>query len=391
VNSWHFQGQISSSKSLFNRALIAQSYFPELRLKGFSQADDVRFMRQALQNIPHHQEVDAGEGGTTFRFLALRWSREPGSHFLKGEPRLMQRPQAELVSLCQQLGVQAEIKTTGIALQSSGWKRPSAPVQVDSRLSSQYASALVLNAWNLDFALEFELTGEKVSESYFLMTLAQLQQLGMRVQKTPRGYLIPAGQKVSCAEMVIEPDLSSAFAIAVAGYLAGDAIIENFPQHSLQPDRVFLDILRAMKISYDLDDQGLHIAQGPRGQAVEWSLAQCPDLFPVLAVLCSVLRGRSKLYGAPHLAQKESHRIHKVAELLSLAGIVHEVRDDGMIIEGSILKPNKNQFSFNPDKDHRMVMAAALLKLLGFAVHIENPEAVNKSFPEFWQILGIQP
>lgn len=391
MSPWHFRGQISSSKSLFNRALIAQSYCPELRLLGFSEADDVRFMREALSQI--HQQaatVEAGEGGTTFRFLSLRWAREPGMHLLKAAPRLMQRPQGELIRICEQLGVQAEIKRQGLLIQSDGWKKPATPVQVDCSLSSQYASALVLNAWNLDFDLEFELTGQKVSEDYFLMTIAQMQQLGMTLQKTANGYVIPRGQKVKVDEMAIEPDLSSAFALVVAGFLAGQAHIENFPQRSLQPDRAFLDILKAMKISYQLDSQGLRISQGPQGQAVEWNLAQCPDLFPVLAVLCSFLQGTSKFFGAPHLAQKESHRINKVSELLTLMGVRHEAREDGMIIEGGAPKPGAS-FSFNPDKDHRMVMASALFKLLGFPVQIEDPEAVNKSFPEFWEILGIQP
>jgi 3-phosphoshikimate 1-carboxyvinyltransferase len=126
-------------------------------------------------------------------------------------------------------------------------------------------------------------------------------------------------------------------------------------------------------------------------KSVDWDLFQSPDLFPVLAVVCSWANGVSKLYGAPHLALKESNRIQKVADLFNLLGVQHEILEDGMIIHGNPHQTLKKKIVFNPDQDHRMVMAAALMKLKGHDITVEHPEAINKSFPEFWGMIGIKP
>ncbi len=386
---WRFQGRIPGSKSVFNRALIVQSYFPELTLHGFSECDDVRFMRSGLEQLRQGLPVNCGEGGTTFRFLALRAARLKGRHILQAKPRLLQRPQQGLLDLLSQLGVRVDVLATEWHLHSEGWK-PSAALRVNAAESSQYASALALNSWLLDFDLEFELHGEKLSESYFRLTTDMLQSLGMTVQKTAQGYRIPAGQALRKKEWTVEIDMSSAFTMAAAGAIAGTAVIENFSAESTQPDKVFLDIFKNMGVDFSLEKERLTVRQS-QVKAVDWNLAQSPDLFPVLAVLCSSAAGTSRLYGAPHLVGKESNRIAKVSELLTLTGVKHEALPDGMVIHGNPSLPPVSGITFYPDKDHRMVMAAVLMKLRGHQITVLEPESINKSFPEFWDMIGIKP
>lgn len=389
---FRFQGSIPGSKSVFNRALIVQSYFPVLDLHGFAGCDDVRFMREGLKNIKERSRIDCGEGGTTFRFMALRASRVRGVHVLKGSPRLMSRPQKGLIDLLNQLGVQAQIKKNEMHIVSEGWKKQkSAVIKVDTTESSQYASALILNSWLLSSDLEFELVGSKVSESYFLLTLEMLRKMGLRIKKTERGYLVPAEQRLEKLSYEVEADMSSMFTIAAAGALAGTSVIENFPEVTEQPDKVFVDIFKKMGVGVQLDGKTLTIKKPQHLKAVDWNLFQCPDLFPVLSVVCSFAEGTSKLHGAPHLVAKESNRIAKVADLFNLLGIKHEVLEDGMIIHGSPHQARKNGIVFNPDEDHRMVMAATLMNLMGHGIRIEHPEAINKSFPEFWGMIGMKP
>ncbi|WP_374029296.1 3-phosphoshikimate 1-carboxyvinyltransferase [Bdellovibrio bacteriovorus] len=387
---FYFRGEIPGSKSVFNRALIVQSYFPALALQGFSSCDDVVFMREGIRKISQQSYVHCGEGGTTFRFLSLRASREAGEHFLEGTPRLLQRPQKGLMDLLSQLGVKSELTSKALHIFSSGWQKPAAPLQVDTSESSQYASALILNAWNLNFDLEFELVGDKVSESYFLLTLQMLRDMGMVVHQNSRGYFIPAGQTLKKKEWRIESDLSSAFTMASAGALAGQSVLENFPTQSAQPDLVFLDIFKKMGVDFSVQGSTLTVNKTNPLRSLEWDLGQSPDLFPVLAVLCSYAAGTSRLFGAPHLTKKESNRIAKVSDLFRLAGISHEALPDGMIIHGSS-NQTPAQGVFNPDKDHRMVMAATLLNLQGHQIQIEEPDAINKSFPEFWSMIGVKP
>jgi 3-phosphoshikimate 1-carboxyvinyltransferase len=389
---FRFQGAIPSSKSVFNRALIVQSYFPVLDLHGFAGCDDVRFMREGLKGIKERSRIDCGEGGTTFRFMALRASRVRGVHVLKGSPRLMSRPQKGLIDLLKQLGVQAQIKKNEMHIVSEGWKKAKGSVvKVDTSESSQYASSLILNSWLLSADLEFELVGSKVSESYFQLTLEMLKKMGLRIKQTPTGYLVPAEQRLEKLSFEVEADMSSMFTMASAGALAGTSIIENFPEVTEQPDKVFVDIFKKMGVGVELEGRTLTIKKPKHLRAVDWNLFQCPDLFPVLSVVCSFADGVSKLHGAPHLVAKESNRIAKVADLFNLLGVKHEVLEDGMIIHGNPNQVLKKGIVFNPDEDHRMVMAAVLMKLMGHDIKIEHPEAINKSFPEFWGMIGIKP
>ena len=126
---------------------------------------------------------------------------------------------------------------------------------------------------------------------------------------------------------------------------------------------------------------------------IEYNIRNCPDLFPVLSALCACVAGISHVYGAPHLAYKESHRIQQTADLLERFGRRVTVLKDGLIIEGQSIsaKDKQSAFSFDPKEDHRMAMAAGLLKKTGASIRILNPEVVNKSFPDFWSVVNIDP
>jgi 3-phosphoshikimate 1-carboxyvinyltransferase len=390
---FRYKGPIPASKSLYNRALIVKSYFPMMDLLGDSTCSDVVHMKAGIEEIGDRSRIDCGEGGTTFRFLALRASRHVGVHQLEGSARLLERPQKEIIEVLQQLGVQAQFKKTGLYIVSHGWKKPRSPIKVNCSESSQYASSLALNAWLLDFDLEFELVGEKVSESYFELTLKLLKDLGMRIQKNGNKYLIPAEQRLTHLTWTIEPDLSSAFTVATAGALLGQVELERFPIKSDQPDFIFLEIFKKMHVEYSLDENGLKVSKSRFLRPLEWNLSQSPDLFPVLAVLCAHTAGTSRLFGAPHLVKKESNRIAKIAELFDLVGISYEMLPDGMVIHGQATANIKDSVvkTYDPDQDHRMVMAGTLMRMLGYPIKVIHPEAVNKSFPEFWGIMRVQP
>lgn len=390
MRTFSFRGEIPASKSLMNRALVIQSYFPQIQIKGDSNCDDVRHMKTALASFGQNKDIFCGEAGTVIRFLGLRVARETGTFKLTGTPRLLKRPQQDLVSLLEQLSVQCQLKADHILIQGQGWRKPSKPLQVDRETSSQFATSLILNSWNLPFDLEFEMR-PGVSEGYFEMSLEMVQALGMKIEHRGDFWKIPAHQKLQTNEIQMEPDYSSAFGIAVAGALAGHATIANATERSTQPDFEFISLMKQMQIPIELHRNELTVEKTERISPLEVDLANSPDLFPVLSVLCAFADGESNLKGAPHLSHKESNRIEKTAELLRLAGFDCSVRPDGMRIKGKGLNPQKGKFEFDPDQDHRMAMAAGLLKLKGFDIQIHHPEVVSKSFPEFWQALGVEP
>lgn len=68
------------------------------------------------------------------------------------------------------------------------------------------------------------------------------------------------------------------------------------------------------------------------------------------------------------------------AELQRMGGKVVCSADE-MVVVPSELHPTEPVRTYN---DHRIAMAFAPLRLLFPDLQIENPEVVDKSFPEFW-------
>ena len=215
--------------------------------------------------------------------------------------------------------------------------------------------------------------------------------MGMNIRWQREEVYIPACQVLQKKEYKIEPDMSSCFALAAAACLGGEARFVDFPEDSLQPDFRFLDILDYMGAEIDERWKWTRFLRSKNLEPIEVDLEDSPDLFPVLAVLCAFAAGRSRLYGAGHLKYKESNRLDKTCELLTQIRVHFTQFEDGIEIDGPFNLNLVSAFSFDPDQDHRMAMAAGLLKKAGVPVSIVTPEVVNKSFPEFFKILGVSP
>lgn len=387
--SFRYSGSIPASKSILNRSLLVQSFFPDIKIHGKSDCDDVRFMKKAIVALIQKQDIDCGEAGAVFRFMAMRASRLAGAFRLKGSPRLLQRPQQELAFILNQLNVNVEFLSDGVLLRGDGWKKPLIPVRIPRERSSQFASGLLLSAWDLPFDLPMELAGHGVSEGYWKMSLEMVRGLGMEVDVRENHVVVSARQQPQVKDIQIEPDYSSMFAVIAAALVNGEVSIQGAGAQSLQPDHVFFDFLKRMGAPVALKNGVLHVQRAKVLNPLSASLKGCPDLFPVLAALCSFASGTSLLHEAPQLEHKESNRLQKTQELLRMAGVESAPKADGLEIhgEGPDFKPHG--FVFDPDQDHRMAMAAALFRLREPTVGIKHIDVVKKSFPEFWSILGM--
>jgi 3-phosphoshikimate 1-carboxyvinyltransferase len=393
-DEFYFRGRIPSSKSILNRLLILRFFEPGLEIIGDSEADDVLKMKGALAQLKAGEVADCGAAGTTLRFLALLVSRYPGTHKLKGSARLFARPQSEITRLLQQLGCKVEWSPELLTITSQGWIIPEDGVRIDRSISSQFASSLILSSWGLSSPLQILFEGDSVSEGYFDMTLQLVKRCGMNweLSADKHSLTISAGEMVNAQKIEAESDLSSAFAVAALAALSGEAVFESWPESSLQPDRVFAEILREMgcRVEHNSSSKILKIRKPSSGRlkAITKDLRDCPDLFPVLAVLCGFADGSSTLFGAPHLAHKESSRIEKSLSLLRLIGVQARAIEGGLEIQGRdrLATMDEKPFEFDPADDHRLAMAAAIARAAGASPQILHPEVVNKSFPEFWSI-----
>lgn len=375
-----------------NRALIIQSFDREhFRIEGQSASDDVILLQKALSDLAlGKKEFYAGLGGTTFRFLALRLSREKGEFLLKADAALLARPQRELLSIFSQLGVEAQLLPEGLKIQSQGWKEPSRTLKVSTSESSQFLSAVLLSAIDLDFDLHIMVEDLMISEDYFKFSLQLLEQCGISAVQFEDSIFVKKQQKIKTPHLVGEVDVSSVFSLVVAACLEGSAEIKNWNSQTKQPDIQFIHFFEEMGIRFEHGEHFFKIKKQAGWTALGADLGNSPDLFPVLSVLCAFAQGESHLFGAAQLKFKESDRIVKTAELLSKCGFKVEPLEDGIKIKG-VPEPHlpNTEITFDPEHDHRMAMAAAILKLKGFPIRILDPRVINKSYPQFYQHIGL--
>lgn len=205
---------------------------------------------------------------------------------------------------------------------------------------------------------------------------------------------IRGGQHYSPADMRIEGDWSSAANFLVAGALFGKVSVSGLDTRSLQADLSIMDILMEAGASIsqlgDNDPTGIINVQRAPLNAFEIDASNCPDLFPIAAVLAAFCQGTSRIAGVGRLSNKESDRGQAILAMLLQMGVKARISGDKLIIDGHSLPQRMltgnmlHGGSFSSHHDHRMVMALRVANLgADSPVEIDDTACVAKSFPGF--------
>ncbi|MEE1065550.1 MAG: 3-phosphoshikimate 1-carboxyvinyltransferase, partial [Acutalibacteraceae bacterium] len=175
----------------------------------------------------------------------------------------------------------------------------------------------------------------------------------------------------------VEGDWSNA-----AFLLALGAEVSGLDSDSAQGDKKILDVFRTFGAEVSEENGTVRVSLANLHGA-EIDASDIPDLVPVICAIAATAEGTTKISNASRLRLKESDRIRSTAEMVnSLGGDAHET-DDGIIIKGKKDLSGGTVDSFN---DHRIVMSAAVAsqKCEGYVI-INDAQAVNKSYPEFFE------
>ena len=192
-------------------------------------------------------------------------------------------------------------------------------------------------------------------------------------------YKVAAPQHYAAADMDVEGDYSQAAFLAVLGSTVGGITITGLPSGSHQGDRVILDILKQCGAKFERS--GSHVTfHRSLLKAVEI------DLGPVLIALGCFCSGTTIIRNAGRLRIKECDRIAAMQEELAKMGGTVKADGDTLTIEGCAL--HKPTAPLNGHNDHRIVMAMAVAALAaGQPAVIEGANAVNKSWPDFFEVI----
>ncbi len=306
------------------------------------------------------------ESGSTLRFLMpiSRLSSETSDFY--GTERLISRGVGVYEEILGGCGIEFVKAPTFITLrgQLSGGS-----YKIKGNVSSQFISGMLfaLPLTRIDSIIE--VTPPFESRSYVGITVDALEKFGVKVyEKNENEFRICGGQMYRSSDTVVEGDWSNAAFLYALNCFGGNVDVRGLNPQSRQGDRVCLKLLEKIRDGY-----------------TEADLSDCPDLAPILFAAAAACHG-ARFTGTKRLAIKESDRAAAMAEELSKFGVTVRLSENSVEITGGELeKPTEVICGHN---DHRIVMALCVLATLTGAV-IDGAEAVNKSYPNFFDALRL--
>jgi len=418
--------QLTGSKSECNRALVIEALSNgKVRVENMSDAADAVTLQNILSNFSHslsepvtsivndldgndveitiyprakrgevnyiQRNVHVGPAGTAMRFLTAYFTLLDEDINLTGSARMKQRPIGILVDALRKLGANIEygenvgfppLKIKG------GFEQKTGSISIKGDISSQYITALLLIAAKLPLGLELHIEGELTSRPYVEMTLAMLEQAGIRHQWTDNVISIP-NQEFAQTSLPVEPDWSAASYWYAIAALADEAelFLPGLTQYSLQGDSMITEIMANFGITSQFKDGGVYLKKEIKPVLRKiFDMKSCPDLAQTVIVVCAALGHDATFTGLETLKIKETDRVQALKNELAKFGVK-------LIEKGQVYKLDCSEkfipehIFINTYDDHRMAMAFAPLALLIDKVEIEDAQVVEKSYPAFWKDL----
>lgn len=398
-------GQLPSSKSLSNRALIIDALMRtqqggalEVGVKCLAQCDDTDVMLRALSQ-PEATEINILAAGTAMRFLTAYYACMPGERVITGTPRMCQRPIAVLVEALHSLGAEISyVNDEGFPpLRIKGAVLKGQMVELSGHVSSQYISALLLIAPILPHGLTLRLTGDIVSRSYIDMTLALMRNFGASVAWVDECTIVVAPQPYQRSQpFVVESDWSAASywyeLVALSPDPEACITLPRLYQDSLQGDRAVADYYAQLGVHTEWLEEGVRLTkQALTATHFEADLTLQPDIAQtIIATLCA-LHIPFRISGLQTLRIKETDRIAALQTELAKFGYLIAEEIPGTLVWNGQMQPNDatRPVTIATYDDHRMAMAFAPLALaLSTPLYIAHPEVVTKSYPTYWEALA---
>ena len=439
---------VPSSKSFAQRAVIAAALADGTsRLSGYTPCGDNESALHVAESLgagisrqgdviviegtgagPQSSAQDSfnvGESGLLARLMIpLAAMAARGDVSISGEKTLLTRPMQGVREIMRRFSVQTESLSGGnvdgmsddtvcVPLKVSGPLVPSF-TEVSGLHGSQIISGLLMALPLAGKPSKISVHSPK-SIPYMYMTLDVMKKFGVAVSNEMFGdrdflesdgdwsyctdidFKIRGGQRYHAADLRIEGDWSSAANFLVAGAVFGKVVLSGLDTTSLQADLSIMDILMDAGASLSQLDgsTGDIIVQRAPLNAFETDASNCPDLFPIVAVLAAFCQGRSRIAGTDRLSHKECDRGAAIMEMLEKMGVEAEIQDNALLVtgqslaqrllSGTLLKGGE----YSSHHDHRMAMALKVAELGADGPFVlDDTDCIAKSFPSFLELFG---
>jgi 3-phosphoshikimate 1-carboxyvinyltransferase len=341
--------------------------------------------------------LDLGNSGTSIRLLSGLLAGQLFDTQLTGDASLRARPMGRVIEPLLLMGADIQGQAGGRPPLQIAGGRPLRGIQYELPMASAQVKSCVL------LAGLYSEGGTSVTEPAATRdhTERMLRGFGYEVTSDNGVISLAGGGSLLATNIDVPADISSAAFFLVAASIApgSDLLLTHV---GINPTRTgVLNILRLMGADITVKNQrevggepvaDIRVRYAPL-KGIEIPGEQVPlaiDEFPVLFIAAACAEGRTVLRGAKELRVKESDRIAAMAEGLTTLGIVNEVLEDGIVIEGGTLGGGV----IHTHQDHRIAMSFAIAALRAEReISILDCDHVATSFPGFDALargLGLQ-
>ena len=359
--------QVIPSKSLAHRYLICAAFADnptQLRCEDTNRdieatADCLRalgsniirtesgYSVHPIERLPERAVLNCCESGSTLRFmLPIVGALGVDTTFLM-EGRLPQRPLSPLWEEMERMGCRLS-RPSESTIRCEGKLKPG-NYTIDGGVSSQFITGLLFALSLIQGEWDLEITGKVESLPYISMT-----QKAMQLFQAPHYH--------SPGAVTVEGDWSNGAFWVAAQVLGNDLSVHGLNPESIQGDQAAKNLIPALKDNIVIDARNI------------------PDLVPILAVVAGVNQG-AVFTNIQRLRIKESDRVVSTIAMIEALGGKATTVGDALVVWGTGYRGGTVD-SYN---DHRIAMAAAIAATVCTEpVTILGAEAVNKSYPKFW-------
>lgn len=381
---------ITGSKSESNRCLLLKALFNDITIENLSNSDDTELMKNALSS--NHSLIDIHHAGTAMRFLTAYFATQNGRKtILTGSSRMKERPIRILVDALRNLGAKIEYsENEGFPpLKIQGQEFLKSEVFLQANVSSQYISALLLIAPSLKNGLNLYLDGKITSIPYIEMTLALLNEVGIKTSFESNKIKVFPYKGKNSKTLIVESDWSSAsyfYSIVSLSSIGTKINISSYNKNSLQGDAILSKIYNSLGVSSKFNNSVLTIEKvsDDLPKSLDLDLSNTPDIAQTIAVSCLGLQINCNLTGLHTLKIKETDRLLALKNEIKKLGTNIEISNNSLEINSP--KPLLKNVEIKTYNDHRMAMSFAPL-MLRTNIFINDANVVSKSYPNFWNDL----
>lgn len=414
------KGQITlpGSKSLSNRILLLAAMSQgTTKITNLLDSDDVRHMLTALAALGVELELSAdrqqcmvtglggtldqasgsalktlflGNAGTAMRPLTAALCASVGQFELTGEPRMYERPIADLVDALRQCGADVQyLAEDGFPpLHINGHGLKGGTISIRGNVSSQFLTAMLMVAPLCEGDVIIQVEGELVSKPYIDITLDVMKRFGVNVtNQAYKSFHIKAGQTyLSPGEIMVEGDASSAsYFLAAAAIAGGPVRVYGAGSQSVQGDAKFADVLAQMGAEVRWGDDWIEVERKSDSvlKGIDVDLNHIPDAAMTIATTALFAEGPTSIRNVYNWRVKETDRLSAMATELRKVGATVEEGEDYIRIEPPA---SIQSAAIDTYDDHRMAMCFSLAAFGDSPVTINDPGCTAKTFPTYFEL-----